>query len=176
MSTVQIEPIYSWRPGYRGPQHVAAQKVGHVLTSLAGEHHVRDVRVLRPEVVVEAARPVESPLHPLFEWDDSVAAEQWRREQARYICRHVTVQRIESNEKPRFAFVHVASVGGYAIAEDVAVQPVLKDEALRQAESYLDGARRRLREIARIEGAQPLVRQFLSDLQQDIADLETVGS
>lgn len=37
---------------------------------------------LNPEMVVEEARPPDSPLHPYFDWDDSVAAEKWRREQA----------------------------------------------------------------------------------------------
>lgn len=48
---------------------------------------------LTPELVVDEARTPQSPLHQHFDWDDSVAAERWRREQARHLiiqCR-VTV-------------------------------------------------------------------------------------
>lgn len=38
---------------------------------------------ITPEQVVEDARPVDSPLHPYFEWNDSLAAHNWRIEQAR---------------------------------------------------------------------------------------------
>ena len=44
---------------------------------------------LRPEAVVEAARPTTSPLHDSFEWRDSAAAQQWRIQQARMLIRVV---------------------------------------------------------------------------------------
>lgn len=41
-----------------------------------------------PEQLVERARAADSPVHHLFEWDDSVAGERYRLEQARlYIAR-----------------------------------------------------------------------------------------
>ncbi len=46
---------------------------------------------LRPEAVVEAARPEDSPLHHSFTWDDSIAAHKWRLEQARALIRAVVV-------------------------------------------------------------------------------------
>ncbi len=41
--------------------------------------------------VVETARQPESPLHPYIEWDDPVAAEQWRLHQARGLLAHIAV-------------------------------------------------------------------------------------
>ena len=41
--------------------------------------------------VLEVARSPDSPLHPCFEWDDSIAAEQWRLEQARELIRRVKI-------------------------------------------------------------------------------------
>lgn len=47
---------------------------------------------LRPQHVVDAARPAESPLHAHFEWRDDIAAERYRIEQAKGLIRvHVTV-------------------------------------------------------------------------------------
>lgn len=40
---------------------------------------------LTPDNVIERAKVATSPLHGLFEWDDSVAAHKWRVEQARQI-------------------------------------------------------------------------------------------
>jgi hypothetical protein len=37
---------------------------------------------LTPELVLTEARKPDHPLHSRFEWDDSVAAERWRLEQA----------------------------------------------------------------------------------------------
>lgn len=41
--------------------------------------------------VVEDARGVKSPLHPLFEWDDEKAAHEHRLDQARALIREVMV-------------------------------------------------------------------------------------
>ena len=42
---------------------------------------------LTPELVVDVARDPEHPLHSRFEWDDSIAAEKWRLEQAGQLLR-----------------------------------------------------------------------------------------
>jgi len=54
---------------------------------------------LTPALVVEAARPGDSPLHGQFEWDDAVAAELHRQEQARTMIRRVTIKVTHSNEE-----------------------------------------------------------------------------
>lgn len=47
---------------------------------------------LTPEVVLEAARDPDSPLHSSFEWDDSKAAAAHRTNQARALIRSVRVE------------------------------------------------------------------------------------
>ena len=47
--------------------------------------------ILKPEDVVEAARPKDSPLHSQFDWNNSEAANKWRIHQARNLIR-VTVE------------------------------------------------------------------------------------
>ena len=47
--------------------------------------------VLTPAAVVDDARPEDAPLHSHFEWDDSVAGEQYRMVQARQLIRSVKV-------------------------------------------------------------------------------------
>lgn len=56
---------------------------------------VRDTRgKLTAENVVDEARPVDHPLHPRFEWNDSIAGEEFRIIQARALIRRVTVTRV----------------------------------------------------------------------------------
>ncbi len=47
--------------------------------------------LLMPEAVVEAARPEDSPLHECFTWDDRIAGEAWRLQEARVLIRTVRV-------------------------------------------------------------------------------------
>jgi hypothetical protein len=44
---------------------------------------------ITPEDVLNDARNPNSPLHPFFEWDDNLAAEQFRLNQARALIRSV---------------------------------------------------------------------------------------
>ena len=54
--------------------------------------------ILRPENVVETARPPKSSLHGFFTWDNSEAAEKWRLEEARTLIRTVTIVNVQDNE------------------------------------------------------------------------------
>lgn len=46
---------------------------------------------LKPEIVIEESAPVDSVLHKCFQWDDTIAAYQWRKEQARKLITNITV-------------------------------------------------------------------------------------
>jgi hypothetical protein len=52
----------------------------------------QEVGVLRPIHIVEAAQEEDSPLHERFTWDDPVAAQANRREQARRLVRQIEIQ------------------------------------------------------------------------------------
>lgn len=48
-------------------------------------------KTIRPEVVVDEARPEDAVLHPAFEWRDPEAAEKYRQIQARQLIKKVRV-------------------------------------------------------------------------------------
>src|SRR5690606_1315589 len=48
---------------------------------------------LRPEDVVVSAQKQDSPLHAIFTWDDSKAANEYRLSQARRLIRLVVIER-----------------------------------------------------------------------------------
>lgn len=61
------------------------QPVGEALAALRTDGEIDAVRV------VEAAAESSSPLHPLFEWDDTRAAKKYRLLTARMLIRNVVV-------------------------------------------------------------------------------------
>lgn len=89
---------------------------------------------LTPVHVVEAARPEDSPLHSRFEWDDSVAAEKWRQEQASDLIRSYKVIYKESADGPVSVrgFVAVRDVGDPHRSEYVPTEEALRDDFTRQ--------------------------------------------
>jgi hypothetical protein len=54
---------------------------------------------LTPENIVNAARSKKSPLHPAFEWDNNIAAEHYRLQQARNIINNVEIIIISDGEE-----------------------------------------------------------------------------
>jgi hypothetical protein len=75
---------YKWKNRGMG---VSAQVVGQEITKL--EQKAKGA--LTPQIIVDAARPVRSKLHRCFEWDDTKAAEAYRRSQAGEMLRRIVV-------------------------------------------------------------------------------------
>lgn len=93
---------------------------------------------LKPEDVVEAARPDDSPLHSKFEWDDSEAARQHRIWQARQLIRVTVCYVGPENKTPMRVFVSLTpdrknEGGGYRATAEVLSSPKLRDQLLSDA-------------------------------------------
>ena len=75
----------------------------------------RDGGLLRPQAVVDAARPEDSPLHGAFCWDDTEAARLYRLDQAQRLIRSFKIE-IESDGAsiavPAFINVSIDRTGG----------------------------------------------------------------
>lgn len=86
---------------------------------------------LTPRLVVDEARDESHPLHPRFEWDDSVAGERYREVQAQQLIRSVRLTTRRSDGKTPDtsirAFQSVRREDGYSYvpSEDVAADPML---------------------------------------------------
>jgi len=131
------------------------EKAGfNVDPQIAGEEleriRERDGMVKTKTVVMEA-RPKKSPLHPAFEWNNSVAAEKFRENQARQLVRAIVVIRDDA-EDPEPAYAHVTvEKEDYYQSPRVAVQNIDEWESmLRQAAVRLHGAQRAFDDLERI--------------------------
>ena len=80
-----------------------------------------------PDDLVSLASDPQKQLHRCFTWDDTKAATQWRRQEARFLCCHLKVQYIESDkpsdsEPKRLEVRHYGEVLPY-----FPFQPVLRE-------------------------------------------------
>lgn len=66
---------------------------------------------LTPENVLKASEPGDAILHSLFQWDDSVAAEQYRLQQARTILNNIEVVILSDGQAKHIAAYEVVNLG-----------------------------------------------------------------
>lgn len=65
---------------------------------------------ITPEIIVNASRPTDSPLHQYFNWDDEKAAEQWRMQQARILLNNIEVEIISGGGQKEYMAVYEVGV------------------------------------------------------------------
>ncbi len=72
-----------------------------------------------PADVLEKARDESTELHKCFEWDDTIAAEKFRKIQARDVIRFIVIKEEEKPEnRPQIKVFHVTDKsGGYKPVE-----------------------------------------------------------
>ena len=136
-----MENVYKWVEGSKmsGDPNIA----GKVCAELAEQGK------LTPEELVNISRSEESPLHGMFEWDDTIAAEKYREVQARKIIRSVEVVLADS-PIPQRAFQTVEHKT-YQTIESVMGSEQMRQILLNNAKRELDAFRRkysRLTELA----------------------------
>ena len=111
---------------------------------------------LNPRIVLEAARPVEHPLHDRFEWDDAVAAEAHRLAQAGSLIRSVRLEFVDSagttQSVRRFYGVRAADAGEWDYDD---LEEVMQDSFKRRL--LLSEMQRRIDELV---GQYGLLNEF----------------
>lgn len=113
------------------------QKIGEFLASVAEKHG----GALRPDDVVAEAQNPRCPAHKHFEWNDTVAAHAYRKDQARELIRVVRV--LDEEEVPQRAFLSVSDKDG------VAYRPL--EQVLTSHDLQLQVMKQALRDIAAFE-------------------------
>lgn len=138
-----MEVTYQWVQGscMKGD----ANEAGRVCAELAEQGK------LTAEELVNVSRDEDSPLHSMFEWDDSIAAEKYRETQAYKIIRSVEVV-IESSPIPQRAFETVEHKAYQRIERIMATEDMRKI-LLENAKRELQAFKRkysRLNELAKV--------------------------
>lgn len=118
--------VYQWSYNVSG---VDANVAGQIFEEIE-----KKTGALTKEAVVEEARPESSPIHSCFEWDDNIAAEKYRCEQARLLICNL---RVVYEDKPKEDGVLVTrayvSTSGKRTdrAQYMTVEKALSDEKTR---------------------------------------------
>lgn len=120
---------------------------------------------LTPANLVDAARDADSPLHSRFEWDDSTAAEKFRRVQAAELIRSVKVSYADVRDRPQEvrAFLPVRGVDSpasvYEPTELLLADPFTAKMKLQEFE----------REWKAFKAKYEHMKEFASIIARDIA-------
>lgn len=132
---------------------------------------IREKRgALTPAAVVEEAKDPQHPLHSRFEWDDSIAGDAYRRQQAHELIRSVRIiysaqGAKESNIGSVRAFHAIRHDHGfvYEPAEKIAVDPVARAVVLAEMRRDWLVLRRRYQEFS----------EFAAMVSADLGELAT---
>lgn len=132
--------VYEWKTRWRKVDANEAGKVFEKLEQTVG---------LTAANVVEASRAKDAPLHNEFEWDDSVAGERWREQQARVMIADLVIKVEEVPNAPTVrAFVKVEPVEpNYENIRTVVMSEDKTQALIEIAKGELESFKRKYRDI-----------------------------
>lgn len=109
---------------------------------------------IEPSIVVEKSRPDDAPLHHCFEWNDEIAANKFREQQARVLIANVVITGEPSEDTYTRAFVHVQNEYQplYIVLEDPRKTGELLESALKELRAF-ERKYRELEELAPVFSA-----------------------
>ena len=138
----EIKKVY-WKRGYR--QKIEPEKAFNELERIK----LKNGGKLTAGLVVIEARKQRNPLHKAFEWNDSIAADEYRLEQARRMLRSIEVVYKDTQKvPPTRVYVAISEPATneqperkvYRSVAEALKDPILRDEvignAIRDAISY----------------------------------------
>jgi hypothetical protein len=85
--------VYRWADRAHSPAGISAQVAGEEIERVRSK-----LGFITPLELLDASRQRDSRLHSAFEWNDSVAGERYRQEQARHIIKAVIVEISQKDE------------------------------------------------------------------------------
>lgn len=159
--------VFGFKPNRYIPSEVravGAQKIGEAILESSDASGIVDKKRL-----VEQARPKSAPLHPCFEWDDDVAGQLWREQQARNIVNVLTVE-VAERQATAFPSLSLPVVQGDdenqpPHHENIYIPHVLGDAELRQqranqALAKLIRVRREYQDVNELQVAWDAIQQL----------------
>lgn len=125
--TAPSKPVFLAVPGSRLSNR-DAERAGRVIQDIQG--HAGGA--CAPKALVDAAKSPKSPIHHLFEWNDGVAAERYRLEQARWVIRSVRIEYQSADQKTVSVRPFIAvSEPGESQKVYVGIDRAMQDETYR---------------------------------------------
>jgi len=156
--------VYKWRIGYNFKAD--PEKAASVMNKLAEKGK------LNAENLVAVSKPKNAPLHDDFEWDDTKAAENWRKQQGRCMINSLLMIPEESDMRdtePIRAFFKVSQVESMQYeSTEVLIRTQNGRDALRdQAQKELNSYRQKYRAVLEWTGAKEDIDKAIELLKED---------
>jgi hypothetical protein len=132
--------------------HKQAQAIGDRIDKIAR------AGTCTPRMVLDDAQSTRSPLHRHFEWDDGVAAEQYRMEQARHLINHlvIVIENGDVTETKAYHSIVVEEVDeddrSYMSVDKIRTEQVYVDKVIENAKREVRSWKRRYKEYADVFG------------------------
>lgn len=123
---------------------------------------------ITPEQVLSVARDDSSIMHQFFEWNDTVAAEKYRKIQAQQLILKIAYVRDEEDNQPKRYYHNIS----YSTREYHPVEYIFQHEDAysllkKRAIDYLRNAEKKFAEIKELESIWPLIRQTLDGIDAE---------
>ena len=159
--------IYQWSGNGFGDtslHNADPQAVGERLEQL----RAKKGEGITTQEVVDDARPKSSATHALFEWNDSIAAEQWRNNQAGMVLRSIRfVFNEDETEEPRQVIANVSIVdpeGRRVYMSSIAAlsDSDLRGQILAEAFRSLEQMRTRFHHLEELNGVMNAIGEVLN--------------
>lgn len=119
--------------------------------------------VASPKAIVDRARPKRNPLHKAFEWDDTKAAEEYRKTQARSLVHSFELLFEDGSTAPAMVSVRVVHDGkkrrGFMDTEEAVNDRDLRVQVLKSALSQLMAMEKRFATLSELAGVFGTARE-----------------
>lgn len=114
-----------------------------------------------PQEILNKARDKDSELHKCFEWDDSIAAEKYRLQQAGKILRLLVIKPTRKEEQPVRVFQITSEKHVYQPTKHFLVQEDEYQSLMKRALNELDSFKRRYSTISELESVFEAIDEVL---------------
>lgn len=141
--------------------------------AMAELERIREKRgELKPEYVVEESKDEKAVLHGCFQWDDTIAAQMWRKEQARQLIKNITVTIVNENVSATVrAVVNVATTNGdgrsYVPLTQAILDDVSYDDLLAQAKAEMESFIAKYSQLTELNSVKKSMMAVLSGIDEE---------
>lgn len=149
-----VDFTYKWAEGSR---HKVDPNVAAKVTK-----ELEEKGLLTAQALVNVSRDEDAPLHDEFEWNDDVAAEQYRLTQARGVIRHLVVVRPESKTPERvFVNVHIEQPEYTTLRKALSIKSereIVLERARRDATIFME----KYKSLEELAGVLDAMEEFMN--------------
>jgi len=130
---------------------------------------------LTPAVIVDEARSKSNPLHSVFEWDNSVAAQKFRENQAGTLTRSIVIKEAEI-ERREYVLTIKDDERQYMPIDLVLEDTEMWEYSLRRLQSQLNGMQKSVNELTDAKRMPSATKRKMKQLAKHITKAANVAA